>query len=376
VFNLELRKRFGPFLRKSEFFAVLERALPRAPAVCASALHERIDAALWSSFMRLAMTPEDFVVDEIALFAPSGEGGHTYVRVEKRGRTTEEVARLLARLAGAPHAEVGYAGRKDKQAVTRQWFSVPGITPEAALALEAEGVRALEAVRHGHRLRTGQLRGNRFELVVRELSAEQLRRAATAAERIRRVGIPNKYGAQRFGREGDNAERARALLAGREAGRDRRAARFLLSALQAEVFNAFLRTRPLPLDALEVGEVATIHASGGSFVVEDLTREAPRAAAFEISASGPLFGTKLLRPRGAAAEREAAVLRAAGIPDPVLPPRGIKLRGARRPVRVPVPDLSLEPVAESALRLRFTLPAGSYATVLAEALFTDAASGT
>ena len=326
--------------------------------------------------MRLGMTPEDFFVDEIPLFAPSGEGGHTYVRVEKRGRTTEEVARLLARLAGVPHAEIGYAGRKDKQAVTLQWFSVPGLAPEAALAFEADGMRALEALRHGHRLRTGQLRGNRFELVARELSAEEVQRAPRAAERIRRVGLPNKYGVQRFGREGDNAERARALLAGGDAGRDRRAARFLLSALQAEVFNAFLRTRPLPLDALDVGEVATIHASGGSFVVEDLTREAPRAAAFEISASGPIFGTKLLRPRGAAAEREAAVLHAAGIPEPLVPPRGLKLRGARRPVRVPVPDLSLEPAAEGALRVCFTLPAGSYATVLAEALFTEAASGT
>lgn len=321
--------------------------------------------------MRLGSSPDDFVVDEIPLFAPSGEGAHTFVRVEKRGRTTEEVARLLARLAGVPHAEVGYAGRKDKQAVTRQWFSVPGLEPALALALEADGVRALEAARHAQRLRTAQLRGNRFALVVRELSAEQLARAPARAERIRSVGLPNSFGAQRFGRTGDNAERARALLAGASVGRDRRAARFLLSALQAEVFNAFLASRPLPLDALELGEVATIHASGGSFVVEDLAREAPRAAAFEISASGPLFGTKLLAPRGAPAEREAAVMRAAGIPETITPPRGIRLRGARRPVRVPVPDLTLEPLAPDAARLCFTLPAGSYATVLAEALFTE-----
>ena len=321
--------------------------------------------------MRLGSTPEDFIVDEIPLFAPSGEGGHTFVRIEKRGRTTEEVARLLARLADVPHAEIGYAGRKDKVAVTTQWFSVPGLEPATALALEAEGVRALEALRHGQRLRTAQLRGNRFELVVRELSAEQVASAESAAECIRRVGMPNKYGAQRFGRDGDNAERARALLAGGDPGRDRRAARFLLSALQAEVFNAFLAARPLALDQLEVGEVATKHESGGSFVVEDLALEAPRAAAFEISASGPIFGTKLLLPRGAPAEREAAVLRAAGIPERLTPPRGIKLRGARRPVRVPVPDLDATPLAADAVRLRFSLPAGSYATVLAEALFTE-----
>lgn len=321
--------------------------------------------------MRLSTTPEDFVVDEIPLFAPSGEGGHTFVRIEKRGRTTEEVARLLARLADVPHAEIGYAGRKDKHAIARQWLSVPGLAPEVALALEVEGVRVLEAVRHGQRLRTAQLRGNRFELVVRELTEAQLAAAPPAAERIRRLGMPNKFGAQRFGRDGDNAERARALLAGGDPGRDRRAARFLLSALQAEVFNAFLAARPLPLDALEPGEVATIHASGGSFVVEDLAREAPRAAAFEISASGPIFGTKLLAPRGAPAEREAEALRAAGIPERIVPPRGIKLRGARRAIRVPVPDLTVADAGPGALRIAFALPAGSYATVLAEALFTE-----
>ena len=298
------------------------------------------------------------------------------MRVEKRSRTTEEVARLLARLAGVPHAEIGYAGRKDKVAVATQWLSVPGLEPAAALAFEADGVRTLEAARHPHRLRTGQLRGNRFALVVRELTAAQLAALPRAAELLRSRGLPNKYGAQRFGREGDNAERARALLAGGEPGRDRRAARFLLSALQAEVFNAFLAARPLPLDALETGEVAVLHGSGGAFVVEDLAREAPRAAAFEISASGPIFGTKLLAPRGAPAQRELDVLRAAGIPERIVPPRGIKLRGARRPVRIPVRDLASELAAEDAARLRFTLPAGSYATVLVEALFTGTDTGT
>jgi tRNA pseudouridine13 synthase len=326
--------------------------------------------------VRIAATPEDFVVDEIPLFAPSGAGAHTFVRIEKRGRTTEEVARLLARLAGVPPAQIGYAGRKDKHAVTTQWFSAPGLEPAAALAFEADGVRALEAARHPHRLRTAQLRGNRFALVVRELTLAQLAGLPAAIERILRVGLPNKYGAQRFGRAGDNAERARALLAGADPGRDRRAARFLLSALQAEVFNTFLAARPLPLDALEAGEVAVLHTSGGAFVVEDVACEAPRAAAFEISASGPIFGTKLLMPRGAPAERERAVLQAAGIPGRIVPPRGIELRGARRPVRIPVADLASELAAPDAVRLRFTLPAGSYATVLVEHLFTGAAAAT
>jgi len=309
--------------------------------------------------MRIAASPEDFVVDEVPLYAPAGEGAHTFVRVEKRLRTTEEVARALARLAGVRPGDVGYAGRKDRVAVTRQWLSVPGLDPEAVRGFEGDGFRVLEAARHPHKLRTGQLRANRFELVVRELAPTTRASAALRLDALVARGMPNRFGRQRFGRNGGNADAGRALLAGGAVGRDRRAARFLLSALQAEVFDACLEARPLPLDAVEVGEVAFLHASGASFVVEELGREAPRAAAFEISATGPIFGTRLLEARGAAAERERAALRAHGIPDPLRPPPGIRLRGARRPVRVRPEDAGCEPEASDAVRLRFTLPPGS-----------------
>jgi tRNA pseudouridine13 synthase len=319
--------------------------------------------------MRIAACPEDFVVEEVPLYAPAGEGAHTFVRVEKRLRTTEEVARALARLAGVRPGDVGYAGRKDRVAVARQWLSVPDLDPARALGFEGEGFRVLEAVRHPHKLRTGQLAANRFELVLRELTAAQLAEAGARLAALVRTGMPNRFGPQRFGRDGRNPEAARALLAGGAPGHDRRAARFLLSALQAEVFNACLDARPLPLDAIESGEVAYLHASGASFVVEDASLEAARVAAFEISASGPIFGTRLLEPRGAAAERERAVLRAHGVEGPLRPPRGIRLRGARRPFRVRPEDVCCEVVASDALRLRFVLPPGSYASVLAEALF-------
>jgi tRNA pseudouridine13 synthase len=319
--------------------------------------------------VRIGASPEDFRVDELPLYPPAGEGAHTFVRIEKRLRTTEEVARALARLAGARPADVGYAGRKDRVAVARQWLSVPGLDPALARGLEGEGFRVLEAVRHPHKLRTGQLAANRFELVVRELAPGQVASAPARLEALVGAGMPNRFGRQRFGRDGRNADAARALLAGGSPGRDRRAARFLLSALQAEVWNACLDARPLPLDALESGEVAYVHASGASFVVEDEAREAARAATFEISASGPIFGTRLLEARGAAGERERAALRACGVPEALRPPAGIRLRGARRPYRVRPEDAAAEAVADDAVRLRFTLPPGSYASVLAEALF-------
>ena len=319
--------------------------------------------------VRLRSEPEDFRVEEIPLYAPSGEGSHTFVRVEKRLRTTEEVARDLARAGGIRAADVGYAGRKDRVAVTTQWFSVQGLAPEAALLLELPGVRVIEAHRHPHKLRTGQLRGNRFEIVARAVDPETLRAAPSRFERLQRDGMPNRFGPQRFGWDGGNLEQARRLLRGEKIGADRRHARFLLSALQAAAFNAVLSERPLPLASLEVGDVAVVHASGGLFRVEDAEREAPRAAAFEISATGPVFGTKVLTPSGAAADRERAAFAALGVdPEKLRTPRGIRLRGARRALRVRLE--AAEVVAEGdTLRLRFTLPAGSYASVALEEVF-------
>jgi len=314
--------------------------------------------------LRLRETPEDFRVDELPAYAPSGSGDHTFVRVEKRLRTTEDVARDLARAAGVRSGDVGYAGRKDRVAVTTQWFSVPGLDPGRAIALELPGARVLEASPHPHKLRTGHLRGNRFEIVARGVDEATARVAQERLHELARRGFPNRYGPQRYGRSGDNAERARELLAGGRVRVARRDARFLLSALQAQVFDAVLAARSAPLDALEPGDLAMRHDSGGLFLVEDLEREAPRAAAFEISATGPIFGTRMPEPAGAVLAREREVLAAQGIdPAALRLPAGVRLRGARRPLRARPGDAELDYDA-GALRLRFSLPAGSYASVL------------
>ena len=320
--------------------------------------------------MRIRSEPEEFLVEEIPLYPPAGEGEHTFAWVEKRLATTEAVARALARGAGVRSRDVGYAGRKDRVAVARQWFSVPGVAPERLRGVSGAGFRVLDAVRHRHKLRTGHLAGNRFDIRVREVGADA---AAAAAERLpllRERGLPNRFGPQRFGRDAANPERARALLAGAPV-RDRRAARFLLSALQAELFNAVLDRRPLPLDAVEAGDVAVVHRSGGLFRVEDPALEAPRAARFEISATGPIFGARATAPGGEPARREARLRADLGIPpdDALALPAGVRLPGARRPLRVRPEELVMESAGADALRLRFRLPPGGYATVLLEALF-------
>lgn len=320
------------------------------------------------SLPRLRERLEDFQVEELPLYEPSGDGGHTFVHLEKRLRTTEDVARDLARAAACRARDVGYAGRKDRRAITRQWYSVPGLDPEVARALEIPGVSILGAARHPHKLRTGQLRGNRFTVVVRGVGALDLDAVRARLEHLRCVGLPNRFGRQRFGRNSDNADTARALLRGEAVAGDRRSLRFLLSALQAEVFNEVLARRPLGLEFVEAGDVAVVHRSGGLFLVEDEARENERAESFEISATGPIFGTKAKTPIGAVAEREAAVLEELGI-SPAADlrlPTGIRLRGTRRPLRIPLLEFAWSLEAD-ALRLDFALPAGSYATVLVEA---------
>jgi tRNA pseudouridine13 synthase len=313
--------------------------------------------------------PEDFFVEEIPLYPPSGEGGHTFVFVEKRLRTTEEVASSLAARAGVKSGEIGYAGRKDRVAVTRQWFSVPGLDPDEALASEIEGASVLEAVPHRHKLRTGQLKGNRFRVCVRGASGETARRALAALEAAERCGVPNRFGSQRFGSAGDNARRGLAILLGKVRSRNRREARFLISALQAQVFNEVLRARPLPIDRVEPGDVAVVVESGGLFVVEDEVVENERVARFEISPTGPIFGRKVSAPSGAPAAREAAVHASLGVPlqSDLMPPQGIRLRGARRSLRVRPENASISEDADS-LTFCFELPAGCYATVVLEEL--------
>jgi tRNA pseudouridine13 synthase len=316
---------------------------------------------------RIRVVPEDFCVEEVPLYPPCGDGEHTFVRIQKRQRNTDDVVLDLARAAGVRPRDVGYAGRKDREALTTQTLSVPGLDPSAALTLEWPGVRVLEATPHRHKLRVGQLAGNRFQIRVRDLPESQRSEVSERLSALCRTGMPNRFGPQRFGRDGRNVVLGARLLSGAKRagrGKDRRQARFLISALQSAVFNDVLAARQTPLHVLENGDVAVIHASGGLFVVEDAAHEQPRADAFEISPTGPIFGPRTLQPVEAVAQREAVALAAREVSlDRLDPPPGIRLRGARRALRVQ-PTEAGSRHTDDGLWLDFTLPAGSYATVL------------
>lgn len=311
--------------------------------------------------------PEDFRVDELPAYLPSGAGPHLYVRIEKRGRTTRDAVRALARVLGVAERDAGYAGMKDKDAVTTQWLSFPAARDPDPAALAGDGLRVLEVSRHGNKLRTGHVRANVFSIAVRGGDPGRARAAAAA---LGARGLPNFFGPQRFGTEGRNAEVGRALLVGpetpevRRAARDRFLRRLSLSAYQALLFNRWLAARMADgLFALALrGDVMKKLDSGGLFDCEDPAVDGARVAAFEISPAGPMFGHKL-RPAGAEAlAREERLLAGEGISLADFARGGGEAEGTRRAARLRV-EVAIEPEADG-YRARFELPKGSYATVV------------
>ena len=321
---------------------------------------------------RIRVELEDFEVEELSSIAPEGEGHHTYVWLEKRGANTADVALMLAEAARVGVKDVGYAGLKDRHAITRQWFSVLGLDPARARVLELPGVTVLRAERGQRLLRPGMLEGNRFRITVRNLTAARAVSAVETFQEMARRGMPNRFGLQRFGGGGRNIRLGLAVLRGEEQKRYRRTRNFLVSALQSAVFNEVLRRRPVAHDALMAGDLVLVHAWDRLEVVSDAESEAERLANFQISATGPLFGFKARQPGPRVAHLEHRVLEDFGLGDLYgLPlPRGLRLYGGRRAVRARVTAASAE-VGDDTLTLRFDLPAGSYATVLLEELFPE-----
>jgi tRNA pseudouridine13 synthase len=423
---------------------------------------------------RIKVNPADFRVAEIPLYAPSGYGEHTYVRIEKTGIPTFEAVRRIARALHIDSRSIGYAGLKDAHAITEQTLSLGNVPPSLVEALDVPAVRVLSVDRHTNKLRVGHLRGNRFTVRIRDTGRIKDLDALSAAQAIldvlARYGVPNYYGEQRFGLRGDTHLLGRALvckedeafvrrLVGsppQEAGQgnrtesssvrkaralfeagdlqaslplwprhmqaERRAVQTLLdrpgqyhrvvraipskmrsfyvSAYQSALFNRVLARRLLQagdlgavvsqesragdrvpharhqaLGTLLHGDLAYIHAKGAVFLVEDPAGEQARADRLEISPSGPLYGYKLTPARGVPGEMERRVLAEEGLELEDFRLRGLKFKGARRPLRFPLSETLVQEDGEG-LVVSFALPPGCYATVVLREIVKDVQPGT
>ncbi len=311
---------------------------------------------------RLRVLLSDFRVEEDLGVEPDGAGEHLWVRIRKTERTTEEVARWLATALEVPKRAVSWAGLKDRNALTEQWFGVhmPGRQVAATDWPEPPaGVAVLEWHRNSRKLRTGMLRGNHFRLVLRDLQgggAALDQRLATIA----RAGVPNYFGPQRFGRDGRNLEAAWRLLGGQRV-RDRHQRGLFISAARSFLFNRVLAervqagswARPLPDDRM------TFSTSASLFPAADLRPGDPRCAIGTIHPTGPLPG------RGPAAEADGDDPEARVLdqwPGIVAGLARLGVDQARRALRLSVAELAWHRGDAETLVLAFWLPAGAYAT--------------
>ena len=340
---------------------------------------------------------EDFIVHEVPLYEPCGEGDHTYFTIEKRGLTTHQAIRDVARALGVRPRDIGAAGNKDARGVTRQTLSVEHVPPGRIESLDLPRLEVVSVSRHRNKLRLGHLKGNRFMIKLRGVDLARTGDIRHIVARLAEIGTPNYFGPQRFGNRGDTWQIGQALLRGdfalaaavavgrpeagdagrvleartlfdegryRESARawpsgyeecrtlaaamirfrgdherallslDKRTLGFYVSAFQSRLFNQVLARRITEIDSVRTGDVAWKHDNGAAFLVEDAAKELPRAKRFEISATGPLYGKRMKAPGAEVAELETSVLEAAELSEDALPSSGpLRCPGGRRPFR-------------------------------------------
>ncbi len=365
---------------------------------------------LLSEFQRLPghikLDYEDFLVEEVPLYPLSGEGGHTFFLLEKRGLNTMQAVYDLSHALDVPRMRFGYAGIKDARAVTRQWISVEGLDPEKLRNFEMARLKIVQVTRHGNKLKLGHLRGNRFDIRVRNTEPMRHPEIKQALAQLTARGVPNYFGPQRFGLRGDNGDVGRALLLGNidealdlilgraghldhgdiwharklydegqyetarnrwpgmfrdqrralkalaETGNpkrallsiDRTSLRFYVSAYQSLLFNRVVARRMAEhsLEKLLVGDLAFRHRGWAIFRVDDAEREQPRAESLEISPTGPLYGLRMTPASGIPGEMESAVLSEEGAELRTFSQPPHRTPGGRRPLRFPVTDASVD----------------------------------
>ena len=311
-------------------------------------------------------TPEDFLVEELPAYTPSGAGEHLYLWIEKRELNTQDAVARLAHALGARPDGAGYAGLKDKHAVTRQWVSFHHVATPRAEELTLDGVRVLEVSRHVNKLRTGHLRGNRFTVRLAGVPPAHDGRAEAALARLVADGLPNYYGSQRFGIEGRNLSAAWAWIV--DGGRPPNKPflrKLFVSTLQSALFNVWLAERleaGAYLAAL-AGDIMRKEESGGLFACSEPEIDTARVRAWEISATGPMFGARMRSAEAEGQQREIALLSQFGLTLEHFSRVERFGEGTRRPARVRVTEV-VQRREEQDLVLSFTLPKGSYATVL------------
>jgi len=308
--------------------------------------------------------PDDFIVNEIQSFEHSGTGEHAFVLIEKCSENTDYVARLLARFAGVRQRDVSYAGLKDRHARTTQWFSIwlPGKPDPDWEALKSETIKVLQTTRHNKKLKRGSLAGNQFIIRIRDWRGDK----DVLEQQLQTIigqGVPNYFGAQRFGREGANIARAIALFSGEKVSRNQRS--IYLSAARSYLFNHILSKRVTnqSWDQPLVGDVLMFDDSHSFFKVETLDESIlQRVAQLDAHPTGVLWGKGDSQTSAGVALLEQQIIDQYSDLATGLIAFGVE--NSRRVLRSHIQELQWQFIDSTSLELSFTLNPGCYATAL------------
>lgn len=336
----------------------------------------------------LRATLEDFVVEEIPAYAPAGptaEGAdrttHLFVTLTKRGRSTHDAIAIVADHLGIAPREIGSAGRKDRDAVTMQWISVPSAVGHLLSSFRHDDIELGTPTAHNHKLRMGHLRGNRFRIVIRSLEVDPHEAVTRIEAKLAAIehqgGLLNLYGPQRFGREGQSLDRGLEAL---RRGRAGKRGNMTVAAGQAGLFNAWVavRRREGALRRVLLGDILEKVTTGGLFACTEPAEDQGRLEAGEVEITGPIFGSRMRAATDGspAAALEQATLDLLDVSRSALEALGRRAAGTRRSLRIQPTECAVEttrpagaveppgPAAQPGVRLIFVLPAGSYATQL------------
>jgi len=331
-------------------------------------------------------TPRDFVVEELPLYEFSGEGEHLILFVRKKNLSTNEMVGQIARYLGIKNKEIGYAGLKDKHAMTKQYISLHKKHEEALENFNFEGIKILSKTYHNNKIRIGHLKGNRFYIKVKKVNPTDALKIDEALKNIASLGMPNFFGYQRFGNDGDNHILGEKLAKGEARERNPRVKKLLINAYQSHLFNLWLSRRleinslvasfepqeienllNLPNDEVKKmkaqkhpfkllsGDIMEHYPHGRLFDYEGTKEDLDRFNEHDISVTGMLCGKKVRKATSFAFEIEKEF------------DDEINADGARRYAWVYPSDVEgrFNPI-EAQYEMNFTLPKGSYATVLIE----------
>ncbi len=326
---------------------------------------ERANAQAAGCRANIRLQPEHFRVDEQLPFEPSGEGGHAMLLIEKTGSNTDWVAKQLAQFAGVEDVAVGYAGLKDRHAVTSQWFTVKTEgheEPDWSL-FAADDCQIKTLTRHNKKLKRGVLSGNRFSLILTGIEGEHAV-WQQSLERIQSEGVPNYFAEQRFGHQFANLDRAQQWFETGRKPKKRQQKSMILSAARSWLFNQVLSARIIQQNWQTgvPGDVMQLAGSSSIFLAEVIDEAiTERLKTFDIDITGPLWG------RGRAVNQaDSLALENEVLADWQLWQQGLEqagLKQERRPLRVLPQEMNWQ-FSEDSLSLSFFLPAGSYATAV------------